>query len=163
MATPLSRRCFLGHLGRLAAALGGICVSVSVPGSTARWLGLAPADAHAGDSLDRLIRQAPRARYWISSAMAEVACAACHDPATAAGREALDAGPDFDHGQTVVRCLLCAQNCLIVDGDRGRCRARINVGSELRTLVGYFQLVAKVVTLQAIAVWQNLPPRVVVD
>jgi len=159
MATPLSRRSFLGHLGRLSAALGGVCLSASLPAPTARWLGLSPGDAHAGDPLERLIRQAPRARYWISSAMAEVDCARCHDPTTAGGAEALTAGPDFDHGQTVVRCLLCAQNCLIPVGERGRCQARINVDGELRTLVYGRPITVHVDPIEKKPLYHFLPGR----
>jgi pyruvate formate lyase activating enzyme len=133
VAAPLSRRVFLGQLGRCAVLLGGACLYASWPGTAARRWGAGPTAARAGDALDDLIRRAPRARYWISSGMDGVGCVACHDPAGSADDEA--ARGDFHQGETVVRCLLCAQNCLIAAGERGRCRARINVAGELRTLV----------------------------
>jgi pyruvate formate lyase activating enzyme len=134
-STILTRRSFLSQLARVSAALGGACVAFSVPAGWLRELGLGPeAAAAAQDDLAKLIRQAPRARYWISSALPEIACARCHDPATESGRVAAEAGPDFTHDGTMVRCVLCAQECLIAPGERGRCRARINVDGELRSL-----------------------------
>jgi pyruvate formate lyase activating enzyme len=55
-------------------------------------------------------KSAPRARFW--------------DPAA----------PD-DRGDKTVRCRLCAHRCVIPDGERGRCRGRMNAGGELRSLV----------------------------
>lgn len=37
-------------------------------------------------------------------------------------------------GSTAVRCLLCAQGCTISAGARGRCRTRMNIKGELRSL-----------------------------
>jgi pyruvate formate lyase activating enzyme len=39
------------------------------------------------------------------------------------------------HDRTAVACQLCAQRCTIRSGESGRCRARQNVGGELRSLV----------------------------
>ncbi len=38
-------------------------------------------------------------------------------------------------GKNRVRCRLCPRHCVIPDGYRGACRARINIGGTLRTLV----------------------------
>jgi pyruvate formate lyase activating enzyme len=80
--------------------------------------------------LAALLRTAPKARYWISAGNAKVAadCGACHQPGE------IKADTAYAHKTKVVRCLLCAQDCLIGEGGRGKCRARINVGGELRTL-----------------------------
>jgi pyruvate formate lyase activating enzyme len=86
----------------------------------------APALA-AGDPLADLIRNAPRARYWVSSATGE--CAACHAPGSVA------AGAKPSHRHTVIRCQLCARNCTLAEGERGLCRARIHVNGELKSLV----------------------------
>jgi len=79
--------------------------------------------------LARLLETAPTARYWTSTAHAGVPCSTCHtDPATADRKT-------FDHGQVMVKCQLCAQECIIPEGRRGICRARINVGGTLKSLV----------------------------
>jgi len=87
---------------------------------------------YAAAMLDRtedLIRVAPKARYWISTASQNIDCLKCHNPS-----EKLQ-NKEF-HGQpAIVRCLLCAQNCMIRNGERGKCRARMNVNGELRSLV----------------------------
>jgi pyruvate formate lyase activating enzyme len=77
-----------------------------------------------------MLRTAPKARYWISAQTAAKAadCLSCHLP------EDVTAEAEHAHETKVVRCLLCAQKCLIGEGGRGKCRTRINVGGELRTL-----------------------------
>ena len=60
-----------------------------------------------GTRLDEILKTAPLARFW-----APVAQAKGH-----------------------VRCLLCAQGCIISPGQRGRCRTRMNVDGVLRSLV----------------------------
>jgi hypothetical protein len=67
-----------------------------------------------------LVRRAPRARWWVAAAAQGADCLACHDGP-------LDRGKRHLHGKTV-RCLLCARRCLLQDGERGMCRARVNVG-----------------------------------
>jgi pyruvate formate lyase activating enzyme len=88
----------------------------AAPAPIWRW---APQDAAAG---------APRARYWVSGADAGVDCRGCHLRPAALDRAHV-------HDRTAVSCQLCAQRCTIRDGDAGRCRARRNVGGELRSLV----------------------------
>jgi pyruvate formate lyase activating enzyme len=61
--------------------------------------------------------------------MAGANCAACHLP------EEKRAGTSFRHRDNFVKCLLCAQGCVIREGERGKCRARMNVKGELRSLV----------------------------
>ena len=72
--------------------------------------------------------QAPRARYWVSGAAATGECGGCHP-----GARGLDGA--HVHDRTAVACQLCAQRCTISNGNSGRCRARRNVGGELRSLV----------------------------
>jgi pyruvate formate lyase activating enzyme len=79
-----------------------------------------------GDLQDRA-RTAPRARYWVSGAATGADCAACHTVAVPLDTRHV-------HRRDGVACQLCAQACVIKAGDRGRCRARINVGGELRSL-----------------------------
>ncbi len=90
--------------------------------------------AAAGDPLAELIRRAPRARYWVSTTASD--CAACHGgPAPAPGAGPLRAGAVPHHRRALVRCQLCARNCILAEGERGACAARVNVGGELRSLV----------------------------
>ena len=114
MTGSISRRTFLGTL----AALG------------ARWTfpveSLSAASAQPGP-LGDLARQAPVARWWVP--VAGTACADCHGSAEVQGRK-LPTG----HGRAV-KCGLCAHGCVLSAGGRGRCRARMNVGGELRSLV----------------------------
>lgn len=72
-------------------------------------------------------RTAVRARYWTSVALAGRDCAACH-PATT------DLSRPHAHDPATVKCLLCAHGCTVKAGERGRCRARINIKGELRSL-----------------------------
>jgi pyruvate formate lyase activating enzyme len=71
---------------------------------------------------------APRARYWVSGAAADRNCGRCHP-----GAKGLD--PAHVHLPTAVAGQLCAQRCVVLEGESGRCRARKNVGGELRSLV----------------------------
>ena len=82
-------------------------------------------------SASDLVAAAPRARYWVPAPADPNPggdCRACH---LAGG--ALDA--HHRHASKAVACQLCARGCLITAGDRGQCRARINVNGELRSLV----------------------------
>jgi pyruvate formate lyase activating enzyme len=65
------------------------------------------ASASVDPRLEGILSTAPRARYWMP----------------------------VDSGSKLVQCLLCAHRCSIPEGERGRCRARMNVGGELRSLV----------------------------
>jgi len=110
------------------------------PLACARLLGPCPfgqAFASGGNAdsrpvqIEDLVRTAPRARYWISSAAPGVDCLKCHTP-----RE--DLSDRLHHAKDkdpAVKCLLCAQSCTIASGERGKCRARMNVRGELRSLV----------------------------
>src|SRR5512145_340530 len=85
--------------------------------------------AAAGGRIDELLKTAPRARFWTSAALAGADCAPCH------GADASVRGRRHAHDPKGVKCLLCHHRCAIGDGERGRCRARLNVGGELRSLV----------------------------
>ena len=76
---------------------------------------------------DDWTRSAVRARFWTSVALAGKDCRACHEASVP-----LNAA--HAHDPSTVRCLLCAQSCTIKAGERGRCRARINIKGELRSL-----------------------------
>jgi pyruvate formate lyase activating enzyme len=113
----ISRRDFLSLTAWSATATAGLSFAPSTS-----WAGVLPF------AQDDLLRLAPKARYWTTSALAGSNCAACHlsSPAATAAHA---------HDPTTIRCLLCAQHCDIRAGQRGRCRARMNVKGELRSLV----------------------------
>lgn len=114
----LTRRELLEMIVRLSA-MAGLTPLVTPP------LGA----ALAADAKEELIRRAPRARFWTSVASAGGDCRICHSGLTGTR------GQTHRHEDHLVRCLLCAQNCTIRKGERGRCRTRINVQGELRSLV----------------------------
>ena len=123
----LSRRQFLGAAARAGAVLGGTGILLSCP-EAIRLLGLDPLDP-AAEPLDDILRRAPVARYWASPGLAGASCGACHQGAGEIRRG------EYRHKTRAVKCLLCAHTCLIAEGERGRCRARINLRGELRSLV----------------------------
>ncbi len=79
--------------------------------------------------LQILIDNAPVARYWISANTENVSCSSCHED------DNVQLSEHHLHEEAVILCQLCAQECIIFPGERGLCRARINVGGELRSLV----------------------------
>ena len=121
-----SRREFL----RTCVRCGVLVAGSAWIGRLAPWNALVggPGEAIAEDDLEALIRAAPRARYWVSTADA-AACGACHAPGTLAPH-ALPV-----HRRALIRCQLCARECLLAEGERGQCRDRIHTGGELKSLV----------------------------
>jgi pyruvate formate lyase activating enzyme len=124
----ISRRQFLNAAARLGPVAGAALLC-----PYHAWRSLA-AGADADDRIAQVIdilSSAPEARYWISSAAPGVDCLKCHHPKD-------DIGDRLHHAQDkepIVKCLLCAQNCSIASGERGLCRARMNVKGQLRSLV----------------------------
>lgn len=125
----ISRREFFTQLAKIAPLLGGAGILFSDP----YWQGLLYGGergiALAGGYLDEIVRTAPRAHYWASPASSGTGCIACH------GIQDNIHGKQHVHKENIVKCLLCAHGCLIKPGDRGRCRTRMNVNGELRSLV----------------------------
>jgi pyruvate formate lyase activating enzyme len=130
----VSRRDFLEKAGVCGLLAGGAWLA-SAP--LAGWLerllaapGAAPAAAGTltGTSLEELLRTAPVARYWASTAQTGTACATCHEGGVAADRP-------HRHGKPLVECLLCARGCALAEGARGDCGARLNRDGKLRSLV----------------------------
>jgi pyruvate formate lyase activating enzyme len=118
----LSRRDFLATTAK-AAALAGV---LSCPAWLREIFDEAAAAGGAGPPGAEL---APLARYWVAANAAGVDCLTCHTPDEGVS------GESHPHEQAVVRCQLCAQSCTISPGERGRCRARMNVDGQLRSLV----------------------------
>lgn len=114
----ISRRDFL-----LATARIGPFVGISTP------LWNLPAIGNSFDKTSDLIKSAPKARYWISSASASVDCLKCHSAGDNLKANSHAGKPG------IVKCLLCAQGCVLHAGERGKCRARMNVNGEMRSLV----------------------------
>ncbi len=122
----ISRRLFLNALAKSAPVLGVgdalflcACRNSYASGSSG---------SAAKNGAEEMIRKAPRARYWISTSQG-ADCLQCHQ-----------SGENLKeniHEKRVadIKCLLCAQGCMIRAGERGRCRARMNVNGELRSLV----------------------------
>ncbi len=114
----ISRRAFLLASARVGPVFGF---------SAALWE--SPLFGSPPDRTSDLIKSAPRARYWISTAAPGVECLRCHK----AGE---DLKNNIHRGQpAVVKCLLCAQGCVLHPEERGKCRARMNVNGEMRSLV----------------------------
>jgi pyruvate formate lyase activating enzyme len=125
----LSRRELLKTAWRYAPCLAGLSLSPAFFNAAVHLCGRSAGLAWAEDYGQELLRTAPRGRFWISPAMAGKDCAVCHLP------EEKRTGAAYQHRKNFVKCLLCAQGCVIRDGERGKCRARMNVGGELRSLV----------------------------
>jgi len=53
----------------------------------------------------------------------------CHSSSQLSGKN------QFDHEETIVKCLLCAKECIIKENERGKCRARMNISGKLKSLV----------------------------
>ncbi len=125
----ISRRVFLKTLAGIAPIIGGAGVCLSSPLWERLLMGDGAGRLFALDPASDLVRSAPRARFWTSIPLAGADCGQCHPPG------GTPAGKRSRHEGGIVKCLLCAQGCVIRTGERGRCRARMNVGGELRSLV----------------------------
>ncbi len=125
----ISRREFMHqlirHSGQICAVLAGGSLFFSFP-SESSGAGL------FSNSLKtkNFLRDAPAARFWISANAEGVNCLSCHTAA-----EKIEEKNQYDHGKSIVQCRLCAQECIIRPGERGKCRARMNVDGQLRSLV----------------------------
>lgn len=116
---PTSRRELLTTAAKMAGACAGVGLLLPVR--------VLERPLAAASRLDDLLRTAPVARFWTSAARAGADCSRCHRPDVRGLRST--------HDPAVVQCELCAQRCAIAPGRRGKCRARINVDGELRSLV----------------------------
>ena len=112
----ISRRKFLSITGK-AGIVGSGLAAVSSS------LHLLPGQVWAEDP------GAPEARYWVAANDPDADCGLCH-----AG-DVTGLNQSYRHRSGVVKCLLCAHECTIAQGDRGKCRVRENVNGSLRSLV----------------------------
>ncbi len=124
----LTRRKFLQHTAKFGLCAGGAIAALSSPWWARKAIDLASPPAYASSRLREIIKNAPEARYWISTA-SDASCSACHPD--------MGDGPfeEQDHGEVIIRCQLCAQQCFIREGKRGKCNTRINLDGRLKTLV----------------------------
>ncbi|MBI5548357.1 MAG: AmmeMemoRadiSam system radical SAM enzyme [Deltaproteobacteria bacterium] len=120
----LSRRILLES----ALGLGSASLLVE-PGTLSSWLSGLGGAARAESELAALLEAAPKARFWTSTASPTANCQSCHVPSEIGKATA------HEHGKVLIRCLLCAHSCVLAEGERGMCRARIHLKGELRTLV----------------------------
>lgn len=81
------------------------------------------------DYKQELYKYSPIASYWISTETKNVSCLPCHSSSQISGKN------QFNHEETIVKCLLCAQGCIIKENERGKCRARMNINGKLKSLV----------------------------
>lgn len=121
----ISRREFISRSGLI---LGGLCTAVFSPALLEDFFSCIGRNA-IQDYTQNLYKYAPAARYWISIESKNVSCTTCHNPVQIKGEKS------FDHEGVPVKCLLCAQGCVIKENEHGRCRARMNVGGKLKSLV----------------------------
>lgn len=80
----------------------------------------------AKDSLEKILENAPTARFW-EKLTPKSNCFICHG----ASLTNFSKG----HKNNSVFCFMCSHNCLIEEGKRGKCRTRINIRGELKSLV----------------------------
>ena len=110
----ISRRDFLTTLAKLVPIVSGLGPAMFDP----CWQKFLPGNhaclAFGETYLDEIIRKAPRARYWTPAKLK---------------------GSSYSSEETIAKCQLCANGCSITNGQRGRCRTRMNVKGELRSLV----------------------------
>lgn len=129
MTNPLfSRRDFLISSGKIGLAAGCAYAVFSSPRLLRSILHYS-SKLYARDKLSELSAAAPLARYWVSTLNVEGHCLDCHTAEEIAG------DLYHHHDDLTVKCLLCAQTCMIADQERGKCRSRMNVSGELRSLV----------------------------
>ena len=125
----ISRRDFLTRAVKVAALLGGTGTIFQGLSRLRTTAGHYPDQVLAADIKEEILRAAPRARFWTSLPLAGGDCLKCHGP------EEKIRNRRHTHKENSVKCLLCAQQCVILPNETGKCRSRRNVGGELRSLV----------------------------
>jgi len=125
----LTRREFLKWGSSFGILLGGTTIALSNSIPLSYLLGTVRKSTDVLDYLDELKKSAPLARFWTSTSLSEKKCETCHIS------DDISPDMDYDHGENILKCLLCAQGCTIKEDERGKCRTRINLNGELRTLV----------------------------
>jgi pyruvate formate lyase activating enzyme len=122
-----SRRNFLINLSRYGIIIGGSSLLLSKASGIDNLTGYLNSK-FLQDYKDELYRNSPIARYWTSTTLKNADCRSCHSQN--------DINVKFHiHKEKTIKCLLCAQGCIIKENERGKCRDRINIKGELHSLV----------------------------
>jgi pyruvate formate lyase activating enzyme len=125
MEKTLSRREFLN-----LAIKGGILLSsvqlFNSLNKAKNILDYSFGDIFADDALSKILLTAPKARFW-ERITQKTDCSLCHS--------AIKGQFSKSHSKNDVVCFLCAHNCFIKEGKRGKCKTRINIKGDLITLV----------------------------
>lgn len=135
----VTRRHFLKLATGSGLLLGGAGFQASPVWRLAADL-LGPATARAapaGIPLAELLATAPVARYWTSTAEPLASCTSCHqaEELAALGVPSPAAGARHEHRAAHAKCLLCARGCVLAEGERGECGARMVHRGQMRSLV----------------------------
>lgn len=130
---PLTRRGFLAksltHLAKTGGIMGAFCLAdLAQP----KQLQLANAALFSDSGIRELLKTAKEAQHWVPADRKGVSCITCH---TDEKIHQADPEKGYSHQKAFVKCTLCAQNCRIAPLERGRCRVRMNVDGELKSLV----------------------------
>ena len=127
MKREMSRRRFLVSAAKASSV---VCLYSMIESSSAlkHLAGLNSWQFFAGDPIEKILLKAPKARFYVPF-VAGGDCSPCHGSSIPSG-DLKNA-----HKNRVVKCLLCAHGCMIQDGGRGKCGARVNVRGELKSLV----------------------------
>lgn len=124
----LSRREFVARAARYGFLLSGGLFCYNIP--AAKFFAKGKVDSFLNSVIEEaLLQAAPAARYWTSTSSKNAGCLNCHT------KDEIKSLTEHQHSVEVIRCLLCAQGCLIKKGERGKCRARMNINGTLRSLV----------------------------
>jgi pyruvate formate lyase activating enzyme len=125
----ISRREFFKKACQSGTVLAGAGITFSMP----LWLRNQVGNASAGVLVSKAekdsVSSASVARYWISSNSPGCNCMVCHENS----ESIKDKKPDHQGG--IIRCMLCAKECTLKEGERGGCRTRMNDKGTLRSLV----------------------------
>jgi pyruvate formate lyase activating enzyme len=125
----ISRRDFFKKTAQYGLVLGGTSFALSNPALAKPFASLKTKSILDSIVEEAILQNAPLARYWVSTSTKNAGCADCHTP------QEVKFSTKHDHNEETIRCLLCAQRCFIKSGERGKCRARMNINGELRSLV----------------------------
>jgi len=125
----ISRRDLIKKALKYGGVAAGTGLLLSQTGWLRHLLGENVALVQAADSLSELAKNAPLARFWISTKTDKVTCKTCHGSRELEGLE-VKSGHD-----KMIKCQLCSRGCMIPEGGRGKCQTRVNVSGQLRSLV----------------------------
>ena len=120
----ISRRRFFSKSGLIFGGAYAALSSTALLDNLYGWIN----NRLQSDYKQELYKNSPIAKYWISTT-SNKNCLDCHSSSQIKGQA------QFDHSGTIVKCMLCAQGCIIKQNERGKCRARMNINGKLKSLV----------------------------